>query len=120
MPILAQTSPVFQPAMRVIGLLVSIGNITRIVTTIPHQYDVGMIVRLNMPVGFTPQGLNQQVGEITDIIDPTTFYVGIDSSKLDGWTTPATFPENLQYPQVTPVGEVNSQLDDATRNVLPY
>ena len=120
MPILAQTSPTYQPAMRVIQFLDSFNNLTRIVTTFPHQYDVGMIVRLNLPTGFTPQGLNQQVGAITEIIDPDSFLVGIDSSQLDGWTVPAGFPENKQYAQVTPVGELNSQLTDATQNVLPY
>ena len=120
MPILAQTSPTYQPAMRIIGFLNSLGFLTRIVTTFPHQYDVGTIVRLNLPTGFMPQGLNQKVGTITEIIDPTTFKVDIDSSQLEPFFTPIEFPENKQYAQVTPVGELNSQLTDATQNVLPY
>ena len=121
MPILAQTSPVFQPAMRIIGFINATDNIlTRIVTTFPHQYDVGLIVRINLPTGFTPQGLNLKIGTIVDVIDLTSFHVAIDSSQMEDWSVPTEFPLNKQYAQVTPVGEVNLDLTDATRNVLPY
>ena len=121
MPILAQTSPVFQPAMRIISFMNDSGSgLTRIVTTFPHQYEVGMIVRINLPIGYTPQSLDQKVGAITDIIDPTSFHVSIDSSQFDSFSTPTNFPDDRQFAQVTPIGELNSQLTDATRNVLPY
>jgi hypothetical protein len=121
MPILAQTSPVFQPAMRVINFInSSINDTTRIVTTTPHQYSVGMFVRINLPLGFRPQELNQKVGEIVEIIDITSFRVNIDSSQFGDFFIPAKFPRDEQYAQVTPVGEANSLLINATRNVLPY
>ena len=120
MPILAQQYPVFQPAMRILGLVNPDGELTRVVTTFPHQYKIGMIVRLNLPTGYTPQGLNQQIGRITEIIDPISFYVAIDSSQMEQWSSPTEFPLDKQEAQITPVGEVNEKLSNATRNVLPY
>ena len=121
MPILAQNYPVYQPAMRVIGFINDSGSsLTRVVTTIPHQYKAGIIVRLNLPVGYSPQGLNQKVGTIVDIIDATSFHVDIDSSQLEDFSSPNSFPDDRQYAQVTPIGEINSKLEYATRNVLPY
>ena len=95
-------------------------GLTRIVTTLPHQYQVGMIVRINMPLGFEPQLLNKKVGEIVEIIDATSFRINIDSSLFGDFSVPTKFPRDKQYAQVTPVGEINSLLKYATRNVLPY
>lgn len=120
MPILAQQFPVYQPAMRIIGYLNSFNDLTRVVTTFPHQYETGLIVRLNLPPGYMPQGLNQQVGTIVEIIDATSFRVNIDSSQMENWFIPVEFPQNQQSAQVTPVGEVSSDTYLATKNVLPY
>lgn len=119
MPILAQQYPVYQPAMRPINNITT-GQTTMIVTQIPHQYRIGIIVRLNLPVGYSLQELNQKTGAIIQIVDPTTFIVDIDSDKLGLFSVPTNFPRDRQEAQVTPVGEINSDLLDATRNVLPY
>ena len=119
MPILAQVSPTYQPAMRPINNI-NTGSTTSVVTTIPHQYEVGMLVRLNLPIDYSLQALNQKVGTITRIIDATTFETDINSYQFGLFTAPTYFPENRQIAQVTPVGEVNEQLRNATRNVLPY
>jgi hypothetical protein len=118
MPILAQVKPVFQPAMRVISSITNSAQ-ALVTTTIPHQYDTGMIVRLNLPQGFTMQQVNQKTGIIT-VINPTSFVVDIDTSLFEPFSSPTSFPDDRQYAQVTPVGEINSSLSDATRNVLPY
>lgn len=119
MPILAQTSPVFQPAMRVINNITT-GQTTTIVTTFPNQYKVGLIVRLNLPDGYSLQELDQKTGTIIELIDLTTFVIDLDSYGLGLFVAPTEFPLDLQEAQVTPVGEVNEQLTNATRNVLPY
>jgi hypothetical protein len=118
MPILAQTNPIFQPAMRIINNI-NTGQVTTVVTTFPNQYTVGLIVRLNIPEGYSLQEIDQKTGTIIEIIDPTTFVIDLDSYGLGTFTVPTEFPYDLQEAQVTPVGEINEQLTNATRNILP-
>lgn len=119
MPILAQTFPVFQPAMRVINLI-SHDYEAAIITSTAHQYHVGMIVRINLPEGYGMQEVNQKTCTILRLVDQFTFITDIDTTNMSDFSIPIAFPLNLQYAQVTPVGELNTQLTDATRNVLPY
>lgn len=116
--ILAQRFPVFQQAMRVIS------NITNafpaaVTTTFNHQYASGMIVRLNIPPRYGMYEANQLYGKIV-VTGNTTFTIDIDTTYFSPYAVASGFPYNRQYPQVTPIGEVNSILTTATRNVLPY
>jgi hypothetical protein len=107
---------VFQLAMRVIS---SITNAPQAVvtTTIPHQYITGALVRFNITAYHGMPQLNQQVGEVTVLTD-TTFSVNIDTTSYQ----PFSLPTMSKYTcsQVIPIGEDNSILTAATRNVLPY
>ncbi len=118
MPILATEYPVYQPAMRVIS---SITNAKKavITTTFNHQYTTGMIMRLNIPQGFGMPQANTKYGKI-EVTSPTEFIIDLDTEFFDKFTPPTSFPENQQYAQVTPMGEVNEMLTAATKNVLPY
>lgn len=118
MPILARIHPVYQPAMRPISGITNAVQ-AEVTTTIPHQYDTGMIVRLNLPIGFGMQEVNQKTGTIT-VTGNTTFLIDIDTRLFQAYSVATDFPEDRQFAQVTPVAELNSQLKDATRNVLPY
>lgn len=118
MSILVVSSPTFQQAMRVIS------NITNdypasVTTTTNHQYITGMIVRVNMPLGYGMQEINQLYSSIV-VTGDTTFTIDIDTTYFSVYSNPASFPFTSQYPQVTPIGEINSILSSATRNVLPY
>lgn len=118
MPILATQFPVYQPAMRIIS------NITNdfpalVTTTFNHQFINGMIVRLNIPQGFGMVQANQLQGSIV-VTGDTTFTVDIDTRYFDSFMAPSTYPDNTQYAQVTPIGELNETLLAATKNVLPY
>jgi hypothetical protein len=57
------------------------------------------------------------VGEIV-VISPTTFSVNIDTTSY----TPFVIPSLAHYTcsQVIPIGEDNTLLTAATKNVLPY
>lgn len=117
MAIVATARPTFQPAMRIIA------SITRaypagITTTFAHQYVTGMIVRLNIPPRFGMQQANQLYSPIV-VTSTTTFTMDIDTTLFDPYVISATFPFSYQSGQVTPIGEVNSILKAATRNVLP-
>ena len=118
MAILAQTKPVYQPAMRIIASITN-ANPAVVTTTFAHQYISGTIVRLNFPPGYGMEQANQLFGEIV-VTGTTTFAIGIDSTLFDPFMTPSTFPENTQYPQCVPFAENSATLKAATVNVLPY
>lgn len=110
--------PVFQPAMRIISNITN-SNPAIVTTTFDHQYKDELICRLDIPPGYGMEEANQLFGQIT-VIGATTFTIAIDTTFFQPFTTPSTFPQNAQYPQVVPFGENNDTLINATRNVLPY
>jgi len=118
MAILAVESPTIQPAMRIISDL-SNGNPATVTTTFAHDYVTGTIVRLFLPSGYGMDQANQQQGTIT-VTSTTQFTIDIDTTLFEAFTTPVDFPETQQYPQVVPIGEINSILSAAAENVLPY
>lgn len=195
MAILATQFPVYQPAMRIIESVTN-DNPAVVTTTFNHQYQTGLIVRLNIPLGYGMQQANQLYGPIvvtgddTFTIDIDTTYFGpliipvnvgtTDGSGDDSGTVSGNFilptigqsftigdqiyyivnptgslattstgagtfnitsldytftgvtadediflnqvplPLNYQSPTVVPMGEINSTVYLATRNVLPY
>ena len=117
MAILAYQYPVYQPAMRIIS------NITndfpaQVTTTFNHNYITGLIVRLIVPIGYGMVQANQLSGSII-VTGDTTFTIDIDTRYFSPYTTPSS-PDDLQYPQSVPFGEVNSSLLSSFQNVLPY
>lgn len=115
MTILAQQYPVFQPAMRIISALTN-ANPAAVTTTFDHQYETGMIVRLDVPLGYGMVQVNQMVGVIT-VTGSDTFIIDIDTTTFDVFAAPVS-PE--QYAQCVPVGELAETVRFATQNVLPY
>lgn len=113
MPIIALSDPTFQPAMRVITAITQ-ANPAQVTTSFAHDYLTGLIVRLNIPEGFGMQQANQLYGPII-VTGNTTFTIDIDTTTMDAFAVPVG---NTQYALVTPIGEINSQLYQATRNVL--
>jgi hypothetical protein len=115
MSIQAQTFPVFQPAMRIITAITN--DFPAVVTTsFAHQYNTGLIVRLLLPPGFGMFQVNQMSGAIT-VIDATSFSIDIDTRNF--WVFAVPMGVN-QYAQCIPIGEINSTVYLATKNVLPY
>lgn len=108
--------PAFQPAMRIVTAI-SQSNPCVITTSFAHQYDSGIIVRFDIPLA---NGMQQLIGTSVNpltfaitITGNSTFTVPVDSTKYQAFV-------NNECAMVVPVGELNSQLTDATRNVLPY
>lgn len=109
--------PVFQPAMRIISSITN-GFPAIVTTTINHQYQSGLIVRLILPVGHGMPQANQQQGSII-VTGLTTFEMFIDTTLFDPFVIPSGSPK-YTCAQVVPVGEDNDILTEATQNVLPY
>ena len=118
MSILAQTKPVFQPALRIISNITN-ANPAVVTTTFAHNYITGQIIRLIIPLGYGMDEANDLYAPIV-VTDPTTFQIAIDTTLFTPYTTPSTFPENQQYPQTSPIGEISLTLLAATHNALPY
>jgi hypothetical protein len=78
-----------------------------------------MIVRLIIPPGYGMIQANQLYSDIT-VINATTFTINLDTTQFNAFTTPITSPQDAQYAQSIPFGEVNSTLLASLKNVLPY
>lgn len=118
MSIQAQQYPVFQPAMRIITDITN-SLPAQVTTSFAHQYGTGMIIRLILPPGYGMQEANQLSGSI-EVTGATTFNINIDTTNFRVFTIPISAPQNLQYAQSIPTGELNSTSYFAVRNVLPY
>jgi len=112
--------------MRIITAITN-ANPCVITTSLPHQYENGLIVRVNITPKHGMFQINQQTGIVTKLSD-TTFSLNIDSSAYDPFTIPSLL--NYTCSQITPVGEITVFTDasgfvdtytrQATQNVLPY
>jgi hypothetical protein len=102
--------------MRIVTAI-SQSNPAVVTTSFAHQYTSGLIVRLDIPL---ENGMQQISGVPSPYVtypitvtSATTFTVPVDSTNFQA------FVNNVCTP-VVPVGEINSQITNATRNVLPY
>lgn len=118
MAILATQNPTYKPSMRIISAITN-AHPAAVTTTFDHGYITGTICRLYIPAGYGMLQAHSLFGPIT-VTGTDTFTIEIDTSTFDPYTTPASFPDDRQYAQVVPIGEITSILDAATRNVLPY
>jgi hypothetical protein len=113
------SKPVFAPAMRVISSI-TLSNPAVITTTVDHLYIDGTIARIDIPSpSLGMPEINQLVGTIT-VLTPNTFAISIDTTYFTPFTAPTTYPPKYQDGQCVPIGEVNSILNAAVQNKLPY
>ena len=115
----AVTNPTFQRAMRLISAITN-SFPAQVTTTFDHDYGTGDIVRLIIPKWFGMVQANKLVGTIT-VTGSDTFNVDIDTTNFNPFVIPAPVPWYVTaYAQVTPVGEISSNLGGATQNTLPH
>jgi hypothetical protein len=114
----AEQDPSFLPALRLITSITNSYPAT-ISTTFDHDFSSGIIVRIQIPIACGMEQLNNYTGEIT-VIGPTTFTLDVDTTRYALFAIPAIpFPVwSNTCATVVPIGEVNSKLDEAVRNVL--
>lgn len=107
----------YQPAMRILSTVVYGPEITTFETTQNHLYLSGITVRIVIPRYFGMNQLNNVIGAIT-VTGPTTFTMVLNSSGFAPAETPPAPYCYGSYPHVVPIGEINSQLNQATHNTL--
>ena len=122
--IVAFPFPVYQPKM--CGILsITNANPALVTTTLDgvipgnHQYIDGLIIRIDIAIGYGMGQINQQFAPIT-VVNPTQFTIAIDSTMYDTFSFPVTYPLTSQYSQCNPIAELNGQIIGAVNNVLPY
>lgn len=111
----SESSPMFQPAMRIISTITN-SNPATVTTTIDHDYISGEIVRLIIPKGFGMPQADKKYGEIT-VTGTDTFTIDIDTTHFDPFSPPSPLPDAFTCAQTIPIGEVASILSGATKNV---
>ena len=117
MPGYADPNPMFQQAMRLVTDVTNAISAT-VTTSFDHDYSVGLIVRIAVPSEFGMVQLHNKVGTITSVPTSASFVIDIDTTTFDTFTDPDPEPWYLNdYAAVIPVGEINSSLAQATRNV---
>jgi hypothetical protein len=115
----ANPNPIYQPAMRLIAAITN-ANPAEVTTTFAHQYDTGLIVRLDIPPACGMPQANGQQGTIT-VTSSTTFTIDIDTTFFEPFSIPVDPPTRINIcAQVVPIGEINETVRYATRNVLPF
>ena len=114
----ANPSPTYQPAMRLVTAITNAEN-ALITTSFAHEYLSGLIVRILVPLRrFGMTQIDKQLGIIT-VTSTTEFTIDIDTRLYDTFVIPdPEEPATNKFPSCIPVGEINSQLFQATRNVL--
>ena len=106
--------------MRVIAAITNGFNPT-VTTTVDHLYQIGMILRFDIPVGLGMQQLNQHIGTILTIPTSTTFTITANTTNYDPFVLPAAFPPPYQDAQVVEIGTENTNdVTAAVRNTLPH
>ncbi len=117
LPYYSFVDPIFQPAMRIVESI-TLAPAASVTTTIPHLYVTGTIVRLDIPVGFGMQQINQQFGAIV-VTSPTMFTIDINTTLYDALLSFGSWPSrSYSYPLCCAIGEVNSILTAAVQNTL--
>lgn len=96
-------NPLFYPRRRFIA------NITRaaaanVLTTIPHGYVNGQLVRFAIPSVSSMIELDGLSGVVT-VVDANNFTVNIDTSTFTAFTFPTAAQMPASFPLVVPVGE---------------
>jgi hypothetical protein len=115
----AQMFPVFQPAMRIITAIAN-SNPAVVTTSFAHQYNTGVIIRLDLPYAVGMQQANGLFAPIV-VLSNTTFSIAIDTTLFDSFSIPIDPPPSVNTcAMAVPIGESNEFLNSATQNVLPY
>jgi len=114
--------PIFYPRHRFISSISQAASAV-VITTVPHGYVVGQVVRFNVTSDFGMTEIDGLTGTITAVSTAAnSFTVDIDTSAFTAFAWPLTTAVPLSHPIVNPVGAGNSmvlagQYDDAQDNV---
>lgn len=98
-------SQFYQPSLFDISAL-TLGTTTTVTTSVNHNYVIGQVVRLHIPVAYGSSQISGQSGNVINIPAANQVVVTIDSTLANAFIpSPAHGPTP---PQIAAIGDVNS------------
>lgn len=104
----------FKPSVFTISNI-TLGNTTIVTTTTDNNYVIGQQIRILVPFGFGPIGLNQRTGFVISIPASNQIEIDIDSTNQNPFIN-ASFATK---PQVTAIGDLNNGYQSSTGKNIP-
>ena len=95
----------YQPSVFDISAI-SLGSSTTVTTTVDHNYVVGQIVRLLIPMIYGSFQLNEQEGIVTSIPTSDQVVININSTNSNAFVANPT--SGTTQPQIVAIGDTNS------------
>lgn len=112
----------YQPARRWITGITAAASAV-ITLSVTHNYTVGDIIKVRVPAGWGMTQIDGLEGEVT-AIDTTnnTITTDINSAAFTAFAFPtsAVAAAGISFPEVVPVGEIATQLDNPIDNTSLY
>ncbi|MFQ5685089.1 MAG: hypothetical protein ACE5GV_00365 [Candidatus Scalindua sp.] len=108
----------YQPTRRYITAITAAASAV-ITLSVTHNYTVGDIIKVGVPAGYGMVEMDGLQGTVTAINTATnTITTNIDSSAFTAFAYPtsAVAAAGISFPEVTPVGELATHLDNPTDN----
>lgn len=89
---------------------ISLGLNTTVTTSVNHNYVIGQSVRLLIPSKYGSRALNEILGLVVSIPNPSQVLLNISSQNVDPFIASPTFLPFQQQtlPQIVAVGDYNS------------
>lgn len=95
----------YQPRVYDISAI-SIGSTTTVTTTVDHDYVVGQLVRLLIPMIYGSFQLNEKLANVISVPSSTQVVLNLDSSLSNAFVANPT--SGTTQPQIVALGDVNS------------
>lgn len=94
---------------------ISLGIQTTVTTTVNHNYVIGQLIRIIIPLFSGCREINEQTGYVLSIPSPNQVVLDIDSSNA----TPFATTTQPQQPQILAIGDANNGIVSSTGRSLP-
>lgn len=112
-PIAPENNPPINPQYYIPNVFdissIGLGSSTTITTSVDHNYVVGQLIRLLIPLTYGSFQLNGLTGYVTSIPAPDQVVINIDSTNANAFVIGAT----TTPAQIVAVGDINSGVINA-------
>lgn len=108
-PIAPENNPVIMPQYynpsRFVISGITLGSTTTITTSVPHNYVIGQLVRVNVPHAYGSYQLNEMLGYVTSIPSSDQVVTTINSILSNPFIPSPAYGPTL--PEILAVGDIN-------------
>lgn len=93
---------------------IDIGRTTTVTTSEDHDYVIGNLVRIHIPIDYQPRKMNEQTGIVITIPADNQVEIDIDSSTYNSYSAGV----GKQIPQIAAIGDYNSGYQSSTGPIV--